>query len=300
LDFWIVYLDLIISDKVKAIIEKTCQFLLENGSEHEEYLLKSKSAHDENFGFLFQENPYHVYYKTYLEWLKTPESNTKKFDFYEIINKKKKPAQMRMDLETPKIENIANLPYIAKSNPNQMLMIPNNNMNMYANANNNLVNTNNFANNNPGLNNNNVPSILIPSQNIYNSNNSKNNVPSSTIPSQNVYNSNNGNQPIKKKNRWSDSAVVQNENNNRSDNNNRPIYTQGQGYPQPQQQPLMTNTQQQPLMSNMSLNKNYAACYNQQFANNPIVMPNILNQMSTVNTIYSLFMMNFYLILKDQ
>ena len=256
------YLDLIISDKVKAIIEKTCQFLLENGSEHEEYLLKSKSAHDENFGFLFQENPYHVYYKTYLEWLKTPEANTKKFDFYDIINKKKKPPQMRMDLENQKIENVTNLAYIANSNPNQMTMIPNNNLNnnMNANANNNLVNTNNFPNINSGLN------------------------PSISIPSQNIYNSNNVNQPTKKKNRWSDSAVIQNENNNI----NRSTYTQVQGYPQPQQQPLM---------SNMSLNKNYAACYNQQFANNPIVMPNmpnILNQMSTVKSFSSLlFMMNF-------
>lgn len=81
------YLDLIISDKIKAIIEKTCHFLIENGSEHEEYLLKTKSSNDENFGFLFPENPYHIYYKSYLEWLKTSDSQNKKFDFLENIKK---------------------------------------------------------------------------------------------------------------------------------------------------------------------------------------------------------------------
>lgn len=85
--------------------------MLENGSEHEEYLLKTKTANDENFGFLFPENPYHNYYKTYLEWLKSPDSQTQKFDFLEILKKTQKLPQMKEEnpqLKSLPIQNNAN------------------------------------------------------------------------------------------------------------------------------------------------------------------------------------------------
>lgn len=85
--------------------------MLENGSEHEEYLLKTKTANDENFGFLFPENPYHSYYKTYLEWLKSPESQTQKFDFLEILKKSQKIPQ-------PKEENPSLKPISMQNNSN--------------------------------------------------------------------------------------------------------------------------------------------------------------------------------------
>lgn len=244
-DFWIVYLDLIISDKVKAIIEKTCQFLLENGSEHEEYLLKSKSANDENFGFLFQENPYHIYYKTYWEWLKSSNgNNNKKFDFYEIINIKQRVLQAKMEIEKAKIE----IPTPIISNNS---IIP-----QSINLSNSNNGSNNFQNTNSGMNTNNNPQYYQPQNNLINQ-----------TPI------NNPSQP-KKKNRWSDSTVIHNENNNTIINNNtRPL----QGYQNSQlQQPL--------LMNGIPMNITYptANCYSQSIHNNPMGIPNLMNQMNVV------------------
>lgn len=240
------YLELIISDKVKAIIEKTCQFLLENGSEHEEYLLKSKSVNDENFGFLFQESPYHAYYKTYLEWLKSPDSQNKKFDFYEIIHKKQQKAPlMRLDAEIPpkQIENFnAN-----NQNNNAMsfnigqMPIQNNNSNFNI-ANNKNPQMFNNANNVPPNFNNNFPPIQ-------------------SAPTNNVGN------PIKKKNRWSDSAVNQTEIPNQNQNNNNLLNRPMNYYPQQ-------------MMPNMNMNVGgYNTNYHPQMVNNQMI-PNIMNQMN--------------------
>ena len=242
------YLDLIISDKVKAIIEKTCQFLLENGTEHEEYLLKSKSANDENFGFLFQENPYHIYYKTYWEWLKGPDSATKKFDFYEIINKKQQKAPL-IRLESENVIKLENLGINNMNNQNNPIVF---NLNPLPQQNNN--NFNNMNSKNPS---------------IFNNSNIGNNYGNNFPTMQNNNNNNAGNQ-IKKKNRWSDSASNQNENANQNNNNNN--------------NPNRPSNFYQPIIQNLNMNTNYSAnCYNSQIPTNQIAMkPNIMNQMNVM------------------
>ena len=222
---------------------------MENGSEHEEYLLKSKSVNDENFGFLFQESPYHAYYKTYLEWLKSPDSQNKKFDFYEIINKKQQKAPlMRLDAEIPpkQIEN-----FNTNNQTNNVMAF---NIGQMPKQNNNNSNFNITNNKNPQMFNN---ANTVPP-------NFNNNFP----PMQPIQNNptNNVGNPIKKKNRWSDSAVNQTEipNSNQNNNNiNRPM-----------------NYYPQQMMPNMNMNvSGYNTNYHPQMVNNQMI-PNIMNQMN--------------------
>lgn len=244
------YLDLIISEKVKAIIEKTCQFLLENGSEHEEYLLKSKSSTDENFGFLFQDNPYHVYYKTYWEWLKNNAeagNPNRKFDFYEIMNRKQQKAPL-MRIETgDKTESLGpaqnfqpnpivyNLTPLSQPQPSPI----------------NNLNNNNFINNLSSQNNK-VPQNFTPVQVApVTQNNMQNNVTTSQT---------------KKKNRWSESTSNQQPENPAQNNNQNQNTRPGNFYQQ-----------------NISMNQNYPSnYYNNQIPQNQMVMPNIMNQITQV------------------
>lgn len=70
--------------------------MAENGS-HEEYLLKSKTSSDENFGFLFKDNMYHPYYKALLDFMKSPESKNKMFEYRPAIYEYKPPIEQTIE-----------------------------------------------------------------------------------------------------------------------------------------------------------------------------------------------------------
>ena len=184
-----------------------------------------------------------------MEWLKSPDSQNKKFDFYEIINKKQQKAPlMRLDAEIPpkQIEN-----FNTNNQTNNVMAF---NIGQMPKQNNNNSNFNITNNKNPQMFNN---ANTVPP-------NFNNNFP----PMQPIQNNptNNVGNPIKKKNRWSDSAVNQTEipNSNQNNNNiNRPM-----------------NYYPQQMMPNMNMNvSGYNTNYHPQMVNNQMI-PNIMNQMN--------------------
>lgn len=88
-----------ITEKLKSIIEKTCKFLAENGLDHEEYLRKGKSSSDENFGFLFSDSSYYLYYKNCLNTY--TNNNTQK-------NIKENYVNENIDMKNNRQENLNN------------------------------------------------------------------------------------------------------------------------------------------------------------------------------------------------